>query len=182
MVLGDKRKPLTMDEFIEFALRPENNDRDFELLNGEIVEWQPTSTYLAQISHLLAVRVYLYCEDHQIVCNISGGRGPYHVQGNVVVPRFAYKRAPMSDEYPDPVAPLWTMHVVAPTDQILPLRAGRNIYIKAGILYWELYPKSQSVDVYAPGQPMRTVGIEGVLDGGDVLPGFTLPMKELFPD
>ena len=182
MVPGNKTKPLSMDEFIEFALRPENNERDFEFLNGEIVEWLPTSTYLAQIPHLLAVRVYLYCEDRQIVCYISGGRGPYYIQGNVVVPKFAYKRTPMSDDYPDPVAPLWTMHVVSPTDQILPLHAQRNIYISASILYWELYPKSQSVDVYAPGQAMRTIGIDGVLDGGDELPGFTLPLKELFPE
>jgi len=181
MVAANVIKPISIDEFIAFALRPENSDREFEFLNGDVVEILPTSTYLSQIPHLLAVRVYPYCEDRQIRCYISGATGPYHVQGNVVVPKFAYKRTPMSDEYPDPVAPLWTMHVVSPTDHILPLRARRNIYIAAGILYWEMYPTAQSVDVYAPGQPMRTVNIDGVLDGGGVLPDFTLPLKDLFP-
>jgi hypothetical protein len=37
------------------------------------------------------------------------------------------------------------------------------------------------VDVYAPGEPVRTVGMGGTLDGGVVLPGFTLPVRELFP-
>lgn len=37
------------------------------------------------------------------------------------------------------------------------------------------------VDVYAPGEPMRTVGMNGTLAGGAVLPGFTLPVRDLFP-
>jgi hypothetical protein len=43
-----------------------------------------------------------------------------------------------------------------------------------------MYPESQSIDVYPPGQPMYTVGIDGVLDGGDVLPGLQIAVKELF--
>jgi hypothetical protein len=34
--------------------------------------------------------------------------------------------------------------------------------------------------VYAPGQPPRTVGIDGTLDAGSVLPGFTLAATALF--
>jgi hypothetical protein len=34
--------------------------------------------------------------------------------------------------------------------------------------------------VYAPGQPKRTININDILDGGDVLPGFSMPLKEIF--
>jgi Uma2 family endonuclease len=72
--------------------------------------------------------------------------------------------------------------VISPTDKPDDIRAKRLIYIEieAGILYWEVYPKSQSIDVYAPGKPLLTIGIDGVLDGGDVLPGLQIPVKELF--
>jgi hypothetical protein len=38
----------------------------------------------------------------------------------------------------------------------------------------------QTIDVYAPGQPVRTVNRDGVLDGGAVLPGFALAASELW--
>jgi len=43
-------------------------------------------------------------------------------------------------------------------------------------------PKCQAIDVYAPAQPMKSFGIDDTLDGGDVLLGFTLALKELFKD
>jgi hypothetical protein len=45
-----------------------------------------------------------------------------------------------------------------------------------------MYPKRQSIDVYAPGQKKRTVYMNDTLDGGDVLPGFTLPVRDLFSE
>jgi len=43
-----------------------------------------------------------------------------------------------------------------------------------------MYPPSQTIDVYAPGKKKRTFGVNDTLDGGDVLPGFRLPVRELF--
>ncbi|MFO7321548.1 MAG: Uma2 family endonuclease [Chloroflexota bacterium] len=96
------------------------------------------------------------------------------------MPDFAYKPTPMSDEYPDPDPPLLAVEIVSPTDTANVIRAKREIYRQANILYWELYPQSRSIDVYAPGKPATTVGEDGVLDGGEVLPGFTLALGELF--
>jgi len=57
----------------------------------------------------------------------------------------------------------------------------RQIYIDAGILCWEVYLKDQRVDVYAPGKPRQAFGIEDTLECGDMLPGFLLPVKDIFP-
>jgi hypothetical protein len=43
-------------------------------------------------------------------------------------------------------------------------------------------PLSQTVQVHEPGRPARVVSLGAVLDGGEVLPGFTLPLAELFTD
>jgi Uma2 family endonuclease len=77
---------------------------------------------------------------------------------------------------------VWVADIIAPNDKADHIRAKRDIYVNAGILRWEIYSQLRKVDVYAPGQPLRTVGIDGVLDGGDVLPGFQLPVKYLFPE
>lgn len=173
-------KAMTIDEFSTFVHLPENAERTFELIQGEIVEVSPGRTSNSELRDILAFEVRLFCREHDLPCHTSGGDGAFDIQGHVVAPDFAYKRTPMSDEYPDPIAPEWVIEVISPTDKAPEIRAKRQIYIQAGILYGELYPKLQSIDVYEPGKPPRTLGINDVLDGGEVLPGFALAMKDLF--
>ncbi|MFN8451379.1 MAG: Uma2 family endonuclease [Anaerolineae bacterium] len=171
---------MTLGEFVEYASLPENADRRFEFIDGEIVEMAPGRTWNSGVGHLLAVAVHLFCREHDLPCYTSGGDGDYDVQGHVVCPDFAYKPTPLSKDYPDPEPPLWVVEVISPTDKAVEIRNKRQIYLQAGILLWEMYPQKQSIDVYAPGQPMHTVAVDGTLDVGDVLPGFTLAVKELF--
>jgi Uma2 family endonuclease len=170
------------DDFIEFVFRPENEARIFELINGEIVEKTPGRTRNSGIPMIIAGHVYAFCREHNLPFYTSGTDGAYRILEQVLALDFAYKRSPLSDDYPDTVPPVWVVEVISPTEKPDDIRAKRLIYITAKILYWEIYPKSQSVDIYAPGQPMKTVALDGTLDGGDVLPGFTLSMKDLFPD
>ena len=86
----------------------------------------------------------------------------------------------MSDDYPDPVPPEWAVEIVSPTDKVVDIRKKRTIYRGAGILLWEVYPRDRSVHVYVPGLPLRVYGVGDTLDVGDLLPGFTLPVSELF--
>jgi Uma2 family endonuclease len=173
-------KPIPIDEFRKFVNLPENSELMFELIDGEIIEVSPGRTSNSEIRDILAFEVRLFCRELDIPCHTSGGDAAYDILGHVIAPDFAYKRTPMSEEYPDRVAPEWAVEVISPTDKAPDIRAKRQIYIQAGILYGELYPKSQSIDVYAPGEPPRTLGINDTLDGGDVLPGFTLAIKKLF--
>jgi Uma2 family endonuclease len=182
MVAAKTPKPMPLAEFVEFALRPENSDREFEFVNGEIIEKMPGRSTNSYIAVLIDRKVFPFCEAHNLPAYVSIGDAAYRIGEAVIAPDFAYKPTPMIGEYPDPEPPLWVVEIISPTDKPYDIRAKRLIYVAADILYWELYPKSQSIDIYAPGQAMRTVGIGDVLDGGDVLPGFALPVKELFPD
>ncbi len=175
-------KPRTLEDFIKFALLPENADREFEFIHGELIEVSPGRTSNSEIRDILAFEVRLFCREHGIPVYTSGEAGAYRVMDDVFVPDFAYKTTSTSTDYPDPVPPLWAAEVISPTDKIGDIRNKRALYREARILLWEIYPEDQVVEVYAPGQPPRTVGIDGVLDGGDVLPGFSVAVKELFPE
>jgi Uma2 family endonuclease len=175
-------KLTTLEEFLAFALLPENQDKDFEFINGEVIDVSPARTSNSWLSNLLVFAVISYCRDHQIPVFTTSGDGTYLIDGRVIVPDFAYKRTPMSDDNLDPVPPLLAVEVISPTDEPTPIRNKRLVYQQAGILYWEIYPKEKSIDIYEPGKPSRTVGIEDALDGGDVIPGFVLPLKELFAE
>ena len=83
--------------------------------------------------------------------------------------RFRLLADPHEYDYPDPVPPLWAVEIISPTDKAPEIRAKRQIY-----------PESQSIDVYVPGQPVRPVTTNQALDVGLVIPGFTLSVNELF--
>jgi Uma2 family endonuclease len=175
-----KNKLYTMEEFEAYIAQPENADCLFELINGEIIEVSPGRTSNSEFGLLIAAAVVLFCRNAQIACHVSGSDGAYKIGNNTVAPDFAYKRTAMSDEYPDPEPPLWVVEIISPTDKAPDIRDKRRIYLQAGILLWELYAPSKSIDVYAPGQPLREVGIDDILDVGDLIPGFKLAVKEFF--
>lgn len=178
MVARDK--PLTMEDFKVFIARPENSDRLFEFINGEIVEVTPGRTRYSEYHDIIIAAVRPFCKAQNIPCHTCTADGAFIILGNTVAPDFAYKRTPMTDDYPDPDPPLWVVEIISPTDKGPDIRDKRQIYLDAGILLWEMYPRRQIIDVYGPGQPLRTLSINETLDGGDVLPGFTLPVREIF--
>lgn len=51
-------------------------------------------------------------------------------------------------------------------------------------LVWLIYPESETAEVCTRAADgtirIAPLGQDGVLDGGDVLPGFTLPLKDVF--
>jgi Uma2 family endonuclease len=58
----------------------------------------------------------------------------------------------------------------------------RQEYFTAGVqLVWEIDPVARTVAVYTAEQN-TTLGEGDTLDGGAVLPGFTLPVKDLFAE
>lgn len=179
MATGER---ITLEDFKQFVSQDENADRLFELINGRIIEISPGRTRNSEYGHVLAAAVRVFCKERGLPCHTSGEAGAYNIQGNVCVPDFAYKDTPMSRDYPDPVPPKWVVEVISPTDKAREIREKREIYQLAGILLWELYGELERIDVYPPGKPMQTYGINDTLDGGDVLPGFTLPAKELLED
>lgn len=175
-----RHKEMTFEEFIVFATSPENENRRLEFINGEIVEVSPGRSTYSKVAIVLAAVVYHFCRQNNLPYNASGSEGAYRIGNNTVAPDFAYKSTELINEYPDPIAPLWAVEVISPTDKAEAIREKREMYLHAGILYWEVYYPSRSVDVYAPGQAKKTYSIGDVLDGGDVLPGFRLAVSELF--
>ena len=172
----------TIADFQEFVARPENSDRLFELINGEIVEKMPGRTSNSGIPMLIGGHVFAFCRQHNLPFYTSGADGAYRILEHVLAPDFAYKRAPLSDDYPDPVAPEWVVEVISPSEKPDDIRAKRLIYLAANILYWEIYPKSRSIDIYAPGQPLKTVEADGTLQVGEVIPGLTIAASQIFAD
>jgi Uma2 family endonuclease len=81
----------------------------------------------------------------------------------------------------NPLAPDLAVEVVSPTDSAKDIGDKIVNYLAAGTVAWYVYPDDQEVKVYEAGEPVKTLTINDTLDGGKVLPGFTLAVKDIFP-
>jgi len=81
------------------------------------------------------------------------------------------------------LAPDLVAEVASPNQYRSEMNAKAKLYIERGVrLARIIWPASQQVDVWrptSPAAPVTTLGIADSLDGLDVLPGFTLPIRDL---
>jgi Uma2 family endonuclease len=54
-------------------------------------------------------------------------------------------------------------------------------YFTSGVqVVWIIYPKTETAELYTAPTRKRRIPRDGALEGGKLLPGFSLPLKELF--
>src|SRR5579884_1976358 len=92
------------------------------------------------------------------------------------VPNHQVPTEPIADLVPDLV-----VEVLSKGNTSREMKVKRAEYFQGGVrLIWEINPKRQSARVYTSPSHVQEIGPHGSLEGGDVLPGFVLPLKRLF--
>ncbi len=176
------QKTMTVEEFEQYVNLPENADRRFELIEGEIIE-VPSNPYSSGVASQFIIELGIFARGKNLGY-ITGEQGGYMVTGARLAPDVAFISRARQTELPtqgyNPIAPDLAIEVISPTDDDDDIDKKVKLYIKAGVLLWVVYPKRREVEVFAPGRQKQIVGTEGELDGGDVLPGFRLPLAEVF--
>ena len=80
-----------------------------------------------------------------------------------------------------PGAPDLAVEVVSPNDRASELLAKVQDWLAAGCLaVWVIDPLQRTVAVYRPDKPLATLRPADVLEGDDVVPGFSVPVAEIF--
>lgn len=81
------------------------------------------------------------------------------------------------------IAPNLAVEVLSRSNTPGEMSAKRQDYFSAGVeLVWEIDPAARTVKAYTAPQQFTALGPNDVLDGGVVLPGFTLPVRDLFAE
>ena len=175
-----------VEAFDEFVQQSENADKLYEYVGGEIVEG-PSNPYASYVSGRILRRIATFAEEHHLGFT-TGEAGGYIVSGERYAPDVAFisnvKQPRLVSEGYNPNPPDLAVEVDIPstyTSQRLLFTKTVN-YLAAGTVVWLVMPERKEVEVYIPGAPKRTLGVEAVLDGGDALPGFQLAVKDIFPD
>jgi len=176
-------RPMTVEEFDEFVLRPKNIGGDFEFIGGRIYDTLSSplaSATAARIGGFLGI--YLLQND---IGHLTGADGGYIVSGERYIPDVAfisYAKQPelsYADGY-NPNPPDLAVEVLSPSNDDEKMRIKIQNYLAAGTLVWVVNLEKQQIEVYRRGQPVQIVGVDRVLDGGDVLPDFKLAVKDIF--
>ncbi len=177
-------QPITVEEFERLAVQPENADRRLEFVGGEISEVVSNS-----YSSLVAARIngflFVYLL-HNPIGYLTGADGGYQVGDERYIPDVAFvskaRQPEPSHETYNPLAPDLAVEVLSPSDQPDVMRLKLANYLAAGVVVWVVSPEAKTVEVYMPGKRAYRLGADGTLDGGEVLPGLALPVKDIFPD
>jgi Uma2 family endonuclease len=173
---------LTLEQFLELPeVKP-----PLEFLQGRIE--QKVSPTLAH--SLLSKRLTHVLDDYAIPRRLGEAfpelRCSFGSESFVVdVCFFARGRLPLSDRgYPDEkvmLAPDLAIEVLSPGQTVAKLSARLSRCVRKGVrLGWLIQPRRRRAYAIAPGHPLRTLERGAALEGEAVLPGFRLPLDELF--
>lgn len=167
---------------------PEVPGKPFELVDGEVVEVSPASARHGLIAGVVhdAIRLLVRRQDLGIVIGDNVGSVLRHDPDHVRAPDvsfLAWDSVPEGDDLDRFVQgpPTLTVEIVSPHDRANDIRERVQDYLEAGTKQvWALWPQRNSVSVCNPGADTRELGHDAGLDGGDVLPGFTVRVSDLF--
>jgi Uma2 family endonuclease len=181
---------LVWPEELHFAWR-------YELVEGRIVRMPPIGLEHSDATQPLfvALRAFVRANGLGLLTMPETGFLLYRsVDGDIVLaPDMGFVSAERAARLPPsgtperkqylPLAPDLAVAVASP-DQYRPERARKaQLYLARGTrLVWVVWPNRRQADSWRPGmeRPAATLGVGDVLDGEDVVPGFTYPVANLF--
>jgi Uma2 family endonuclease len=167
------------------ALR--RSDRLYELVDGTLVE-KTMGLSESMIAGVVLRKVGNFAEANDLGIPAGADGTVQLLKGLVRVPDvsfFCWDKLPgrvlPSEPIPD-LAPDLAVEVLSENNTPEEMERKLREYFLAGVrLVWMIDPRQRSADIYiVPDAPAATLDESQALDGGDVLPGFTLPLAELF--
>ena len=173
----------------EDALKLPDGER-YEVINGELKE-RIMSYRSSEIAGVFIELLRAWARAHRPgrVTTPDGGFTIFPwMPGDVRMPDVAYMSKARLPRSPArgwvSIAPELVVEVVSPNDTVNDAEAKARDYIRAGVdLVWVVVPTSQSVHIWRGADGSRSIVQSGeVLSGEDILPGFEVPVADLFED
>jgi Uma2 family endonuclease len=185
MMAASERDLVRRMTISEFERLPESDEFQYELSRGVLVrEPRPGRPHGTAVM-LMGKYLVDYALEHGGVVTTETGfvleEGPDTLRG----PDVAYMRADPAP-YGKPAgfirgAPDLAVEVISPANTWVDIQEKVQQYFGAGCrLVWIVQPKTRSVLVHSSPDESRTLREHDTLDGADVLPGFALPVADLF--
>ncbi|HEY2412239.1 MAG TPA: Uma2 family endonuclease [Pirellulaceae bacterium] len=157
-----------------------------ELVNGTLIA-KTMGFYESHLALILAHLLNDYLDRHPIGI-VAGEDGPFQLLSDNVrkpdVSFLSFARMPggkLPREAACPIAPDLAVEVLSPSNTVAEIDLKLKQYFAAGVrLVWIIEPELRTARVFTAVDRHEDIPSHGTLRGGDVLPGFELPLARLF--
>lgn len=183
MTSSPKPRPVTAEEFAQF-----NPEWRYDLIEGELRPMPPMPGAKHGVITLdISIEIGSFVREHRSGrCFAAETR--FTIERNpdtAIGPDFAFvAKERLPSKMPDgflELAPDLVLEVRSPSDRSKEVKEKAARWLKAGVkIVWELDPKRRLLTVHRSDRLPQELGVEDVLTGEEVLPGFTLPLRRLF--
>ena len=161
----------------------------YEIVNGQRVDLPPMSVYATWLASCLHGQLWSYARDKGLGWSVAEMLFVLDAEHNlrrrpdvafVSTARWPLDRAlPMTGDWD--VVPDLAVEVISPNDVFKDVLAKVREYFHYGVqVIWVIAPEEQQVYVYDSPVQVRILTGQDELTGGEVVPGFRLPLVHLF--
>ena len=185
-----ERQLISAEGFFDIVDSPGYEDRSLELVEGEIIEMSKPSGLHGQITFLLSLKIGIHVVENGLGTVTAADTGfllERNPDGRDTVRALdiaflsrASAPAVLPDHLVD-VAPDLAVEVISPSNKVADMQRKIRQLLAAGTaLIWIVHPETRTVEVHTPSGA-TTLEEDDSLSGGDVLPGFEITVREIFP-
>ena len=155
-----------------------------ELIEGEVRTMTPASAQHGRVAGRLAVSLGAYVDRQGLGVTLAAETG-FIIRRNpdtVRAPDVAFVRTERWNNpkgyFPGP--PDLAIEVISPNDRYSEVKSKVADWLQAGtLLVIVVDPEQQSAEMFTSTSTLN-IDINGSLDGGTVVPGWSLPLRDLF--
>ena len=178
---------MTAGEFWDFVHRPENRNRDFELIRGRVIEVPRPTKRHGVVSLEIGFRLRLYAAQARrgYVASNDSGVLLQEDPDTVVGPDVAYYLDATTFDELHPKwgeeVPVLAVEVLSPNDKPSKVSGKVRDYLASGVkVVWVVDHEYHVVTVHRPNCTLEQIDATGELTGGEELPGLVVKVSDLF--
>jgi Uma2 family endonuclease len=182
MVIRDDA--MTLQQFDEWLMRPENHERRLELLDGIIVEKAMPTREHGILAGLMVTEFNLYLRQHRIGrAAVEARHAPIDDPSNVRIPDVSVvlgMHKPIERDGTALYMPDICVEIKSPSDTYNDMREKARFYLAHGAkLVLLVYPEKRMVE-HCTTQDFVMLTVDDVIESGELLPNFRLAVRDIF--
>jgi Uma2 family endonuclease len=174
----------------ELEFEPHDGGRPLEIVDGQLLERRDMGAEADAVGCILVGKIQAHAGEGKLGLCFAGQCGYQKIFPNdpkrLRYPDVSFVRSGRLPGNKPPrghveISPDLIAEVVSPNDTAEDIEQRLMDFLGAGVpLAWIIYPRTKQVYVFHQGPASLRLGEGDVLEGEDVLPGFSLALKDLF--
>ncbi len=185
-----RERTYDIDALWQLICDEENNDKRFELIEGELFQMSPPGELHGHLAGEIYFYLRLFDSERKLgIPTVETGYYPQTDRRTLLSPDVAFRRVdhtspPLTNKWA-PQMPDLAVEVISPSNAMAQVRRKAAIYLSHGTqLVWIVIPDRKGIEVCQLGADgdiqSEFIGAEGAITGEPVLPGFRLELSSLF--